>query len=101
MLAIDYRWWKFLHVAGVIGFVLFHGVSVLVAFRLRNVHRFSVQRLLCAIALVALVPAAVELPALATLALLAALLVALIVYETIRFAELRDRLRHEVAQAHA
>ena len=50
--------------------------------------------------LVALIPAAVELPALATLAILAALLVALIVYESIRFAELRDRLRHQVAQEH-
>ena len=69
-----------------------------VAFRLRNVHRFSAQRLLCAVALVALIPAAVELPALAMLAILAALLVALIVYESIRFAELRDRLRHQVAQ---
>jgi len=36
MLAIDYRWWKFLHVAAVLGFVLFHGVSVLVALRLRK-----------------------------------------------------------------
>ena len=71
-----------------------------VAFRLRNVHRFSVQRLLCALVLVALIPAAVELAALATLAILAALLVALIVYESIRFAELRDRLRHQVAEEH-
>ncbi|MGZ8610773.1 MAG: hypothetical protein ACXWX0_00685 [Actinomycetota bacterium] len=36
MLAVDYRWWKLLHVLGVLGFVLFHGVSVLVAFRLRK-----------------------------------------------------------------
>jgi hypothetical protein len=36
MLAIDYRWWKFLHVAAVLVFVLFHGVSVLVALRLRK-----------------------------------------------------------------
>ena len=36
MLAIDYRWWKFLHVAAVLGFVLFHGVSVLVALRQRK-----------------------------------------------------------------
>lgn len=36
MLAIDYRWWKLLHVLGVLGFVLFHGVSVLVALRLRK-----------------------------------------------------------------
>ena len=33
--------------------------------------------------------------------ILAALLVVLIVYESVRFAELRDRLRHEVAQEHA
>jgi hypothetical protein len=72
-----------------------------VAFRLRNVHRFSVQRLLCALVLVALIPAAVELPALATLAIVAALLVALIVYESIAFAELRDRLRHQVTQQSA
>ena len=38
-----------------------------------------------------------ELAALATLAIVAALLVALIVYESVRFAELRDRLRHQVA----
>jgi len=36
MLAIDYRWWKLLHVLGVLGFVMFHGVSILVAFRLRK-----------------------------------------------------------------
>jgi low temperature requirement protein LtrA len=71
-----------------------------VAFRLRNVHRFSWQRFLCALVLVALIPAARELAALVTLAILAALLVALIVYETVRFAELRDRLRHQVAHEH-
>jgi hypothetical protein len=47
---------------------------------------------------VALIPAAVELPALATLGILAALLVVLIVYESVRFAELRDRMRHQVAE---
>jgi low temperature requirement protein LtrA len=69
-----------------------------VAFRLRNVHTLSVQRLVCAAALLALIPAATELPALATLAIMAALLSALIVYETVRFAEARERLRHEVAE---
>jgi hypothetical protein len=34
--AIDYNWWKFLHVAGVIAFVLFHGVSVVAALRVRK-----------------------------------------------------------------
>lgn len=35
-ITIDYNWWKFLHVAGVLAFVLFHGVSVLAALRLRS-----------------------------------------------------------------
>ena len=68
-----------------------------VAFRWRNVHRFSYQRLLCAVVLVALLPAAVEIPALATLGILAAVLAALIAYEARRFAELRERLRHQLA----
>lgn len=70
-----------------------------VAFRWRNVHRFSSQRVVAAALLVALVPIAdaMHWDALATLALLAAVLVVLIVYETVRFAELRDRLRHQVA----
>ena len=36
-------------------------------------------------------------PALATMAIVAALLAALIAYENARFAELRDRLRHRLA----
>jgi hypothetical protein len=36
MLGISYNWWKFLHVAGVIAFVLFHGVSVVAALRVRK-----------------------------------------------------------------
>ena len=31
-----YTWWKFLHVAGVIAFVMFHGASMMVAFRVRK-----------------------------------------------------------------
>ena len=69
-----------------------------VAFRWRNVHRFSVQRLVCAIVLVALVPLAMEIPALASLAILAVLLAALIAYENVRFAELRERLRHQLGE---
>jgi low temperature requirement protein LtrA len=68
-----------------------------VAFRWRNVHRFSTQRLLCAVLLVALIAPAVELPALATLAILATLLAVLIAYERVQFAELRERLRHQLA----
>jgi low temperature requirement protein LtrA len=69
-----------------------------VAFRWRNVHRFSVQRLLCAILLAAFLPAAIELPALATLGVLAVVLAVLIGYEMVHFAELRDRLRHQLSR---
>jgi low temperature requirement protein LtrA len=68
-----------------------------VAFRWRNVHRFSHQRLLCAVFLCALIPLALEVAALIMLGILVAALAAVIVYETVRFAELRDRLRHQVA----
>jgi low temperature requirement protein LtrA len=68
-----------------------------VAFRWRNVHRFSSQRLLGAVVLAALIPLALELPALATVALLVGALAVLIAYETVHFAELRDRLRHQLA----
>ena len=69
-----------------------------VAFRLRNVHTVSWRRLLCAAVLVALVPVALQLPALATLGILAALLAALIAYEAIRYADARDHVRHQLAR---
>jgi low temperature requirement protein LtrA len=68
-----------------------------VAFRWRNVHRFSWQRLAAAVACVALIPVGTEIDAILTLALLLAVLVAVIAYERVRFAELRDRLRHQAA----
>ena len=68
-----------------------------VAFRWRNVHRFSTPRLLCALLFLALIPAALELPALATLGIVSALLAVLIAYERVHFAELRQRLRHQLA----
>jgi low temperature requirement protein LtrA len=68
-----------------------------VAFRWRNIHRLSVQRLVAAGLLVALIPLGLELPSVATLAILSAILAVLVVYETRHFAELRDRLRHQVA----
>jgi low temperature requirement protein LtrA len=69
-----------------------------VAFRWRNVHRFSTARLGCALLLFALIPLGTSIDALWTLALVSALLAGLIVYETRHFAELRDRLRHQLAQ---
>ncbi len=68
-----------------------------VSFRLRNLHTINRQRLACGVLLLALIPPAVELPALATLAILAGVLAALIGYEAIRFAEARDRVRHQLA----
>jgi low temperature requirement protein LtrA len=68
-----------------------------VAFRLRNVHTLSGRRLVCALVLLALVPLTIELdlPALATLAILATSLTLLILYEALRFAEARERVRHQ------
>jgi low temperature requirement protein LtrA len=70
-----------------------------VAFRWRNIHKLSWQRLLCALALVALLLLEVALkpPSLVTLGAVAALLSGLVVYEVVRFAELRERLRHQLA----
>jgi low temperature requirement protein LtrA len=78
--------------AGTATYLLAH-----VAFRWRNVHRFSAPRLVCAVVLIALLPAAVELPAVATLGILTAALAVLILYENVQFAELRDRLRHQLS----
>ncbi len=71
-----------------------------VAFRLRNMHTLSRRRLAGALLLLALVPLATLLkpPSLATLGALAALLVGLITYEVLRYAEFRDRIRHQPAQ---
>jgi len=71
-----------------------------VAFRWRMVHRLSRQRLLAAAAALALYPVAVEVPALLTLVLVLALLCLLIAYEVTRFAETRERVRHELAHGH-
>jgi len=68
-----------------------------VAFRWRGVHRFSGDRLVAALVCVAVLPIAVSVSALATLAILAAVLAVLVGYEYVRFAELRGRLRHGTA----
>jgi low temperature requirement protein LtrA len=67
-----------------------------VAFRLRNIHTVNQRRLVCAVLLVALIPVGVELPSLATLAILATVLVVLIAYETVRYGESRARIRREL-----
>jgi len=82
----------------VLAFSLLGGVALYllghVAFRFRHIHTINRQRLLLALLLFALLPAAVEIPALATVAIVAALLCALIVYETASYGEGRDRVRH-------
>jgi low temperature requirement protein LtrA len=69
-----------------------------VAFRWRNIHKLSWQRLLCAavLGLLLALEVLVKPAALLTLATLAALLCALVFYEVRRFAELRERLRHQL-----
>ncbi|HXV02966.1 MAG TPA: low temperature requirement protein A [Gaiellaceae bacterium] len=68
-----------------------------VSFRLRNLHTLNKQRLVCAGLLLALIPVGVALPALGTLGVLAGVLTVLIAYEAVRFAEARDRVRHQLA----
>ena len=69
-----------------------------VAFRWRNMHTLSGRRLVCAIVLLALLPAGATMPALATLSIVAALLIVLILYEALRYADARDRIRHELVR---
>ncbi|HWJ50659.1 MAG TPA: low temperature requirement protein A [Solirubrobacteraceae bacterium] len=71
-----------------------------VAFRWRNIHTLNRQRLFCAVLLCAMLLGEVELkpPSLATLGALAALLSLLISYEATRFAETRDRIRHQLTR---
>lgn len=74
---------------GVALFLLAH-----VAFAWRAYRSVKVQRLVLAVVLVALVPAAATLPALASLGLLSVLLAGLNVFESMRFAEARAEIRH-------
>jgi low temperature requirement protein LtrA len=79
--------------AGVAVYLLAH-----VLFRLRNVGSVNRQRVVVALLLLALLPLALEVPALATLAAVAGLCVALIAYEAIRFSEARERVRNAGAE---
>ncbi|MEO6471355.1 MAG: low temperature requirement protein A [Aeromicrobium sp.] len=65
-----------------------------VAFRRRNVGSWNIHRSIAALALLILIPVAWHLPALASLALVAATLTALVAYEVVRFGEARDQVRH-------
>jgi low temperature requirement protein LtrA len=67
-----------------------------VLFRLRNVRSVNYRRVVVSAVLVALIPVALAIPALLTLAVVAGLCVGLIAYEAIRYAEDRERVRHPV-----
>ena len=79
-------------------FALLGGVALYllghVAIRLRHASGLNRQRLLLAVVFFALLPAAVELPSLAILAIITGILCVLIVYETISYGEGRTRVRH-------
>ena len=81
---------------------MFGGVALYllahVAFRWRNLHTLNKQRLVVAVLLSAAIPLMTKVDALVAVAVLATTLVVLITYETIRFAELRDRIRHQLAR---
>jgi low temperature requirement protein LtrA len=78
---------------GVTAYLLGH-----VAFKWVMVHQFSTPRLLVAIATVVALPLITNLPAIVELGILSGLLVALIGYEVIRYADQRDEVRHGSGQ---
>jgi low temperature requirement protein LtrA len=70
-----------------------------VATRFRNIHTVNNHRLVAAALALALIPVAVEVPALATLALLVVLLWGLVALEARRFAGSRQRAREALAES--
>jgi low temperature requirement protein LtrA len=64
------------------------------AVKRRSLGVFSVQRFVAALVLVAFLPVAHEVDALVTVAAVAVVLWALITFERVRYAEVRDRVRH-------
>lgn len=67
------------------------------AFKWRTTKMVHWQRLVVAVVLLALIPVVSSLPALLTLAVVTALMTAVIVYETVRYAEFREQVRHDPA----
>ena len=69
------------------------------AFKRRNVGSFNQPRLTAAALLAVAVPATMHIPALASLAVVATITCTLIAYETWRYAEARNRIRHRTPRA--
>jgi low temperature requirement protein LtrA len=80
---------------------LYGGVALFLfahsAFKYRTWHQVTVRRLVVAVLLLALIPVAAELPALAALGLQAAVMAVMIATEAVRYSEVRERIRHEEA----
>jgi low temperature requirement protein LtrA len=76
--------------AGVALFLFAHS-----AFKYRTWRQVTGRRLLVGVLLSALIPLVAELPALASLGLLAAVMIGMIASEAVRYSELRERVRHE------
>jgi low temperature requirement protein LtrA len=78
---------------------MFGGVALYllaqVAFKYRNWQTLSKPRLITTAAILLLIPAAAQIPALAALGVLTAVMVALITYESLTYSELREQVRHE------
>jgi low temperature requirement protein LtrA len=93
------------HLHGPVAFALWGGVALyllgLVAFRWRHVRTVNRHRLLLALALLIGVPVATALPALASVAIVTALLWAMIAYEHHGYDERREQLRHDAYGAHS
>ncbi|MEU4396687.1 low temperature requirement protein A [Kribbella sp. NPDC023855] len=79
-------------------FALFFGVVLYllghVGFKWRTTHRVGISRLITAALCVLALPLLAKVPALGQLAVLAALLIGLVAFETVRFAQERDEIRH-------
>jgi low temperature requirement protein LtrA len=80
---------------------LYGGVALFLfahaAFKYRTWRHVTARRLVVAVLLLVLMPAAMELPGLAALGLLAAVMIAMVASESIRYSEVRERIRHEDA----
>jgi low temperature requirement protein LtrA len=71
-----------------------------VAFKLRTLRTFSVQRLVAALVLLAFVPLAHEVDALVTVAVVGAVFWGMLAFEVVRYAEARDHVRHADHERH-
>ena len=78
---------------------LFGGLSMYllahVAFRLRNTGTLNVQRLVTAVLLLVLIPIGMAVSALSALGIATAVVVLLVTYETVRFRDVRHRIRFD------